>query len=244
MNLPQNIRVPPSYLSLKARVPEIKRPYFSQAVMAVRICEALVMKLGALENQHDAAQLLETTFQLVQAALDKAAGAKKKQDQGITSEISENIAASFERAQKSLEKCFVSFQINEQWATWQGRIQTSKARDEDRSSALEGCLEKSSSFHRENPFKEDEKVEIDLTVKDSWEVIYSRKVTYNISTSSQLGCLLSMEASRERTHYERISSMKTFFTSMAGQRYDLHTKISDIPPNDLKVRSLTLMLCD
>ena len=67
--------------------------------------------------------------------------------------------------------------------------------------------------------------------------------TDNISTSSQLGCLLSMEASRERTHYERISSMKTFFTSMAGQRYDLHTKISDIPLNDLKVRSLTLMLC-
>ncbi|EEC00033.1 hypothetical protein MPER_00124, partial [Moniliophthora perniciosa FA553] len=67
--VPYKAKLPGYYADMKRKAAEIRRPYFSQAVTIIRMCEALAQVLEVQTDQVAAESEIELVFHSAQAAL-------------------------------------------------------------------------------------------------------------------------------------------------------------------------------
>uniref|UniRef100_A0A0W0FI81 Uncharacterized protein n=1 Tax=Moniliophthora roreri TaxID=221103 RepID=A0A0W0FI81_MONRR len=125
---PYKAKLPAYYASMKRKAAEIRRPYFSQAVTVIRMCEALAQVLEVQADQVKAEQEIEHAFHAAQLALLAAVNAASGVH-GIVSQKTARVSELFVAAQSALHSCFVSFKIREQWSQWEAMMTSATKRD-------------------------------------------------------------------------------------------------------------------
>ncbi|EEB90359.1 hypothetical protein MPER_11443 [Moniliophthora perniciosa FA553] len=85
---PYKAKLPGYYVDMKRKAAEIRRPYFSQAVTVIRMCEALAQVLEVQADQVKAEQEIEDAFHAAQLALLAAINAAS----GVQDIVSQNCA--------------------------------------------------------------------------------------------------------------------------------------------------------
>uniref|UniRef100_A0A0W0G1M6 Uncharacterized protein n=1 Tax=Moniliophthora roreri TaxID=221103 RepID=A0A0W0G1M6_MONRR len=125
---PYKAKLPGYYADMKRKAAEIRRPYFSQAVTVIRMCEALAQVLEVQADQVKAEQEIEHAFHAAQLALLAAVNAASGVH-GIVSQKTARVSELFVAAQSALHSCFVSFKIREQWSQWEAMMTSATKRD-------------------------------------------------------------------------------------------------------------------
>ncbi|KAI3610408.1 hypothetical protein WG66_007125 [Moniliophthora roreri] len=133
-------KLPSYYPDMKRKAAEIRRPYFSQAVTVIRMCEALAKVLEGQANQEAAEKGIELAFQSVQAALIGATSATLG-TQGIVCKKTTRVSELFMAARRSLQTCFTSFQMQDQWSKWEAKMGSATTRDVEHMELFEKRVE-------------------------------------------------------------------------------------------------------
>ncbi|ESK80646.1 pc-fam-1 protein [Moniliophthora roreri MCA 2997] len=115
------------YPDMKRIATTIRRPYFSQAVTIIRICEWLIRALKQQADQHEADKIIQIGFQSVHTAL---VAASEFSQSSIVTQVSSHIESElFNTALQSLHTCFISFKKQDDWAQWEQKMKAAQKRD-------------------------------------------------------------------------------------------------------------------
>ncbi|ESK93193.1 hypothetical protein Moror_14653, partial [Moniliophthora roreri MCA 2997] len=245
---PYKAKLPGYYADMKRKAAEIRRPYFSQAVTVIRMCEALAQVLEVQADQVKAEQEIEHAFHAAQLALLAAVNAASGVH-GIVSQKTARASELFVAAQSALHSCFVSFKIREQWSQWEAMMTSATKRDAEHLALFEKRVHMVAEH--ENPHsREMVTIQIELVQKEAgtgkWQKQVSELVSYEIPSDATLQTLLSMEALRNTKFHGRITDLKSYFATESDitQMHSPLAKLSEIKPGTNGARSLKLVLAD
>ncbi|ESK93202.1 hypothetical protein Moror_14637 [Moniliophthora roreri MCA 2997] len=245
---PYKAKLPKYYADMKRKAAEIRRPYFSQAVTIIRMCEALAQVLEVQVDQVAAEKEIELAFHSAQAVLLAAINAASG-FQGIVSQKTARVSELFIVAQNSLRSCFTSFKIQEQWSRWEAMMAAAMTRDAEHLALFEKRIQMVAEH--ENPHStEMVTIQLELVQKEvgtgRWQKQISETVSYQIPSDATLQTLLSMEASRNTRFHGRIANLSSYFASEGDitQMRSPIMKLSEIQPSANGARSLRLVLAD